>query len=91
MQESPLLVVLLEFYAIILIVALALLVWVIEHLKRLRLVDATRQLEKIFSMTAEAVKEHSSEKLESVNKLIELWDQAHAKEFGAHIGKLSWS
>ncbi len=91
MQDSPLLVVLLAFYSVVLIVALAVVVWAVGHLKRLRLISATRELQVILADAAAAIKERSAEKLEAVNQAIEQWDRRYSKECKTHVDKVSWS
>lgn len=89
MSNSPLLIALLEFYALIALVCVATFFWYTERLKRIRLQDAMREMERILTLASEATREGSAEKCESVNRLIELWDQQHARDTGTQIKKLS--
>ena len=80
-----------EFFLIVgllvFVVAMA-AAWSSEREKRLRLLDATKELEEIQHLTAEALQEHSDEKVQRVNEKIGAWDQAYTEDVGGPVAKL---
>lgn len=65
--------------------------WIMEREKRFRLLKATRELEKILALAADALKEHSEDKLAQVNSLIQKWDDTYCEEVGEKLPKLTWA
>ena len=84
----------LQFYitlALLILAVIGFAGWSAERDKRDRLLTAARELEKIHLLSAQALQEHSSAKLEQVNDLIEAWDRQYGEEIGEPIPKLTWT
>ena len=85
---SPLVVVLLSFYAVIALLCVGVLIWTVEHLKRMRLLDAVKQLQTILTLATDALKHRSPQECDKVNTLIDSWDKSFSREVGTEIQKL---
>jgi len=75
--------------ALMFLVVVLLMGWMNANEKCNRLREAVQELEKIQSLSAEALQERSAQKVEQVNDLIGTWDQAHTEEVGEPVAKLN--
>lgn len=74
--------------ALVFLVVVLLMGWMNAREQCSRLRAAVQELEKIQALSAEALQEHSAEKVEKVNTLIGTWDEAHTEEVGEPVAKL---
>lgn len=75
-------------FGLLVFVVVAAAGWSYERERSLRLLSATKELERIQILTAQALREHSDEKLQQVNELIGSWDQAYTEDVGEPVAKL---
>lgn len=91
MNALPLGLIPIDFFillAMMFLVVVLLMAWMNAREQCNRMRDAVRELERIQALSAEALQEQSTEKLEQVNSLIGTWDQEHTEEVGEPVPKL---
>ena len=86
---SPLVLAVGQFYVILGLLALIAVLVARNLIRAARLRSGVAELKRIFDLAAEALREHSAEKCEAVNELIDGWDKAYEREFGTHLEKLT--